>query len=132
MEEELDCRIPKTFYRMLILFLSTKGKINFLQLARFSQRSESGFRYFFEKSFNFLSFNSSLIKMQVKGKTAIAFDPSYISKSGKQTLGIGYFWSGVAGRTKSGLELCELAVIDLFIKTAFHLEAFQTIDNKGK
>ncbi len=68
--------------------------------------------------------------MQFKDKTAIAFDPSYISKSGKQTPVVGYFWSGVAGRTKWGLELCGLVVIDKFRKTVFHLEAFQTIDIK--
>ncbi len=128
MEKDLDRRIPKAFYQILILFLSIRGKINFLQLARFSQRCESGFRYFFEQSFDFLAFNQALIKMHIKGKTAIAFDPSYISKSGKKTPGVGYFWSGVAGKSKWGLELSGLATIDLIRKTAFHLEAIQTTD----
>lgn len=68
--------------------------------------------------------------MNVKGKAALAFDPSYISKAGKKTPGVGYFWSGVAGRTQWGLELCGLAVLDLTRKTAFHLFGFQTIDLK--
>lgn len=58
----------------------------------------------------------------------MAFDPSYISKSGKKTSGIVYFWSGVAGRAKWGLEFCGLAVLDLIRKTGFHLFGFQTID----
>jgi len=66
--------------------------------------------------------------MNVKGKTALAFDPSYISKAGKKTPGVGYFWSGVAGRAKWGLEFCGLAVLDISRKTAFHLFGFQTID----
>lgn len=66
--------------------------------------------------------------MHVKGKTAIAFDPSFISKSGKKTPGVGYFWSGCAGRTKWGLEFCGLAVLDLTRRTAFHLLGFQTVD----
>lgn len=70
--------------------------------------------------------------MNVKGKTAFAFDPSYISKTGKKTPGVGYFWSGVAGKTKWGLEFCGLAVLDLTRKTAFHLFGFQTIDLKDE
>ena len=126
MEEKLDARIPKTFYQILVLFLSIKGKINFLQLERFSGKCEQGFRYFFERSFDFFSFNKALVKLHVHGKRAIAFDPSYISKSGKKTPGVGYFWSGCAGRAKWGLELCGLAVLDLTRQTAFHLYGFQT------
>lgn len=124
----MDCRIPKSFVLLVVLFISIRGRINFLQLERFSGRCESGFRYLFERGFDFLSFNKSLIQMNVKGKTALAFDPSYISKAGKKTPGVGYFWSGVAGRAKWGLELCGLAVLDVFRKTAFHLFGFQTID----
>lgn len=128
MEQQLDCRIPKSFYLILVIFLSINGKINFLQLERFSEKCEQSFRYFFEQSFDFFSFNSSLIQQNVKGKMALAFDPSYISKSGKKTDGVNYFWSGVAGKSKWGLELCGLAVLDLTRKTAFHLNGFQTID----
>ncbi|EKF54418.1 hypothetical protein I215_12338 [Galbibacter marinus] len=38
------------------------------------------------------------------GDFTIAFDPSYVSKSGKKTPGVGYFWSGSAARAKWGLE----------------------------
>lgn len=124
----MDCRIPRGFVHLVVLFISIKGRINFLQLARFSDRCESGFRYFFERGFDFLAFNKSLIKMNVKGRTVLAFDPSYISKAGKKTPGVGYFWSGVAGRAKWGLEFCGLAVLDISRKTAFHLFGFQTID----
>ena len=70
--------------------------------------------------------------MHLNGKTALAFDPSYISKAGKKTPGVGYFWSGCAGKTRWGLEFCGLAVLDLTRKTAFHLFGFQTIDLKDE
>ncbi len=95
MEEILDCRIPKSFFLILMLFLSIEGSINFLQLERFSGKCEQRFRYFFEQSFDFLSFNKALITMNIKGKAALAFDPSFISKAGKKTPEVGYFWSGV-------------------------------------
>lgn len=128
MENKLDCRIPKSFIVVMILFLSIKGRVNFLQLERFSERCESGFRYFFEQTFDFLSFNNALLKVHLNGKTALAFDPSYVSKAGKKTPGVGYFWSGCAGKAKWGLEFCGLAVLDLTRKTAFHLFGFQTVD----
>lgn len=129
-EEKIDRRIPNSFCNILILFLSIRGKINFLQLARFSEKCEQRFRYFFEQSFDFLSFNKVLLSTHLKGATAIAFDPSYISKSGKKTPGVGYFWSGCAGATKWGLELCGVAALDLLRKTAFHLTSFQTVELK--
>lgn len=108
--------------------MSAKGKINFLQLARYSERSESGFRYFFELNFDFLRINTNAILSKIKSPLAIAFDPSYISKSGKKTPGIGYFWSGCANKAKLGLEFCGLAALDLKLKTAYYICGFQTIN----
>ena len=74
--------------------------------------------------------NKEFILAHGSGKYVIAFDPSYISKSGKHTPGIGYFWSGCASRAKWGLEIGGLAAIDIDNHTAFHLEAIQTMVNK--
>jgi hypothetical protein len=128
MDEKLDVRVPRFFFEIIILFLSIKGKINFLQLSRFSFKCEQSFRYMFERGFDFFAFNKSLLKRHIVGKTALAFDPSFISKSGKKTPGVGYFWSGCSGRAKWGLEFCGLAILDLSRQTAFHLNGFQTSD----
>ena len=48
----------------------------------------------------------------LKGKKALAFDPSYINKTGKHTDGVGYFWSGIVNKAKWGLELGGLDVLD--------------------
>lgn len=74
-----------------------------------------------------MEFNKILIQAHCSSNLAIAFDPSYISKSGKKTPGTGYFWSGCAGKAKWGLELAGLAAIDGELNSAFHLEAVQTI-----
>ena len=58
----------------------------------------------------------------------IGFDPSFLPKSGKHTPGLGYFYSGCAGRELRGLELCGLAAIDQTDKSVLHLEAVQTLD----
>ena len=108
------------------LFVSIKGRLNFLQLGRYGKRQEQHYRNQFDKPFDFLSFNKHLIKEHCGKHLTIAFDPSYVSKSGKSTAGLGYFWSGVAGKTKWGLELSGISAIDIDNHTAFHLEAIQT------
>jgi len=112
----------------LILFISIRGRINFLQLARYGKYQEQRYRQQFEKPFDFLEFNKELTLSQGSGKFAIAFDPSYINKSGKKTPGVGWYWSGCANSAKWGLEIGGLAAIDIDNHTAFHLEAVQTLN----
>lgn len=123
-------RVNKWRYDFLLevfgLLLSIKGRINFLQLARYGEFTEQRYRSQFEKGFDFLVFNTTLIKEHGSGHHTIAFDPSYISKSGKATPGVGWYWSGCAGKTKWGLEIGGIAAIDIDNHTAFHLEAVQT------
>lgn len=109
------------------LFLSIKGRINFLQLERYGKYTEQRYRQQFEKTFDFLSFNKELVTEHGSGHYVIAIDPSFINKAGKKTPGIGYFWSGCAGAVKKGLEITGLAAIDIDNHTGFHLEAVQTI-----
>ncbi len=114
----------------LILFLCIKGRINFLQLARYGKHSEQRYRQQFEKPFDFLTFNKELISSHGSGRYVIVFDPSYISKSGKKTPGLGCFWSGCASQAKWGLEIGGLAAIDIDNHTVFHLEAVLTFNDK--
>jgi hypothetical protein len=118
------------FIEVLWLFLGIKGRINFMQLSRYGRYSEQRYRQQFEKPFDFLQFNKSLVIAVGSGTFAIGFDPSYISKSGKHTHGLGYFWSGCASKALWGLEIGGIAAIDLGLKTAFHLEAVQTPNKK--
>lgn len=121
------------FISTMSLFLSIKGRINFLQLERFGDSDEQSFRNQFEKPFDFLKFNKELVLEHGGGHYTIAFDPSYISKSGKSTPGVGWFWSGCAGKSKWGLEICGIGIVDIDNHTAFHLDAQQTLhDSKSE
>jgi hypothetical protein len=92
------------------LFLRIIGRINFLQLSRYSKQGEQYFRKQFANSFDFMEFNRILIQVNCRSDMTIAFDPCYISKSGKQTPQVGCYWSGVANATKWGLEIGGLAI----------------------
>ena len=108
------------------LYLSIPGRINFLQMGRYSRHGEQRFRRQCEKRFDFFSFNAALSDSHCGKRRAIAFDPSFIHKSGKQTPGIGYFWSGCSGKTLRGLEVLSLSLIDADTRMGFHLNATQT------
>ena len=108
------------------LLLSIKGRVNFLQLGRYGNHKEQPYRGQFEKPFDFLTFNKELIIAHAGKHLTIAFDPSYVSKSGKATPGVGWYWSGCAGKAKWGLEIGGIAAIDMDNHSAFHLEAVQT------
>ena len=121
---------------VLWLILSIKGKINFLQLGRYSLYGEQTYRNQFNKKFDFFSFNEQLIKLFAMAERIVVFDPSYIPKAGKSTYGRGRYWSGVAKAAKWGLDICGFAVVDIANNTALHLNAWQTpsaeeLVNKG-
>ena len=67
-----------------------------------------------------------MIKEQSSNKLIIGFDPSYITKSGKKTPGLGYFYSGCKGSYAKGLELGAFAAIDTVQHLAYHLVAVQS------
>ena len=119
---------PRKNFIVCVLWhiLSIKGRINFLQLGRFSRLGEQTFRNHFKKGFDFLALNKQLINQVMPGERVVALDPSYIPKAGKSTYGRGKFWSGVAKAAKWGLDICGFAVVDIASNTAMHLNAWQT------
>ncbi|GHT18079.1 hypothetical protein FACS189429_3720 [Bacteroidia bacterium] len=94
-------------------------------MSRFSDNCEQYFRINFENKFNFQDFNLTMIKDKIT-ECVVAFDPSFIAKSGKKTCGLSSYWSGCAKAVKRGLEICGFAAVDIPLNTAFHLNAIQT------
>ena len=85
----------------------------------------------FRNPFDFLTFNQKLVEQSLSSDCILVFDPVFIPKSGKQTPGVGYFYSGCAGREQWGLEFSGIAAIDLMDKTALHLKALQTLEHSN-
>lgn len=117
----------KFMSNLFSLLLAMRGRYNFSNMARWSSAVESTFRDNYAKTFAWLEFNRLLVEQYLSDDLAIAFDPSFVPKSGKHTPGLGYFYSGCAGRELRGLELSGIAVVDQKDKTALHLEAVQTV-----
>lgn len=126
-------KVNKTFIidimEVLLLYLIMPQRINFTQMERFGDHGEQTYRNLFSRKFDWLRFNCYLAIHyfnECRGKKAIAIDPSYISKSGKHTHGVGYFWSGTAGRAKYGLEILGISLIETEAHQSMHLLAAQT------
>lgn len=109
----------------LLLFMVIPRKINFTQPARYGNCCEQCYRQTFSKKFDRVQYNLNLMGKLFgsNDRKAIAIDPSYISKSGKHTPNIGYFWSGVAGAAKRGLEILGIGIIEIDMKDCLILKA---------
>lgn len=99
-------------------------------MGRYSDSCEQRFRQLYERSFDWMEFNTSLMRMRFGegGLKAIAIDASYIVKFGKRTPYIGKFWSGCAGEMKRGLEILGIGIVDVAQKDCMMLRAEQTPD----
>ena len=116
----------KFFSTFFELWLGLPVRYTILNLERIGAYCEKSIRLHFEKFFDFVCFNTALIDKSCGKELIAAFDPSYIPKSGKQTPGLGRWWSGKAQCTLKGLEISCLSIIDVAAGTALSLEAVQT------
>ena len=114
------------------LYLTNKGRINFTTMAKLGKSCESRFRQNFKKSFDWLSFNRSFLESTKGHRIAIAIDPCFVSKSGKKTPGMDWFWSGCAAAMKKGLEILGISIVDADVKDAVFLKAEQTFTEKQR
>lgn len=119
--------VRKTFLaHIFILFISVPGRMNFLDMARYGTYSEKTYRTHFEGDFDFFEFNRLLIQQSCSAHRILVGDCSFIPKSGTHTPHRGKFWNGCVSKAMPGLEISEIAVIDVATNTAFHLECLQT------
>ncbi len=116
----------KFLAHVFVLFLSIKGRMNFMNMSRMGSYSEKSYRIHFERPFDFFDFNWQMADHYCSAHRVIAGDCSYISKSGKKTPHIGKFWNGCVSKAQKGLEISTLAVVDIEKNTAMHLECKQT------
>lgn len=113
--------------------VALRGRVNFLQLERFSDFNEKTFRNNFTKKIDWINLNTGMIDKMLPDREyrVIALDPAHISKSGKCTPGIGMYWSGASGKSVYGLELTAFAAIDYKSGDCLMLGAEQTLPKQS-
>jgi len=113
---------------LLGLLLMLPGRATFRNLSRYSPYHEKTFSRWFAKDFDWVSVNRAVILQGVPTahEQVLAFDPSFVPKSGKCTYGLDRFWNGTHSRAEKGLEIGVLAWVDVTANTAYALSVEQT------
>jgi DDE superfamily endonuclease len=80
-----------------------------------------------------LKFNQKLIEEAIKpdDEVILAVDCSFISKSGKKTYGLDYFYNASVSKSEKGLEISTMAVVDVKQKLGYSLSVQQTPANSS-
>ena len=118
----------KFLCHLMRLMVMLPGRMTFRNLSRYSSYHEKTFARWFARDCDFVSLNRAAI-VQVVPQThehVLAFDPSFVSKSGKHTYGLDMFWNGAGSRAEKGLEIATLAWVDVTHNSAYTLSVEQT------
>ena len=118
----------KFFIILFTTILAARGKINFRNLSRYSDFCEHTYSRNFAKPFDFISFNHQIIDetFAQEDDRILAFDQSFIPKSGSHTFGRDRFWNGRVSRSEKGLEISSLCVVNVPLNQALTLSVQQT------
>jgi hypothetical protein len=118
---------------LLLLLLIVPGRATFRNLSRYSTYVEKTFSRWFRRKVDWAGLNVAAIRavVPVDHESVLAFDPSYVPKSGRHTAGLGYFWNGSAGRAERGLEVNALSWVDVTANTAYAISAEMTPPESG-
>jgi hypothetical protein len=113
---------------LFVTILLMRGKVNFRNMSRYSDLAEKTYARQFGHSFDFAEFNERLIAEIVprQHKKIGAMDCSYIAKSGRKTYGLGFFYDSSHDQPAKGLEISNLAVIDVTDNTGYTVSSWQT------
>jgi hypothetical protein len=108
--------------------LTVCGKVNFMNLSRYSQGNEKSFRRQFKQGLPAGKFNRAFVEIEIPEAHEVigVLDASFNPKSGKQTFGLDRFYNGSHGRVERGLEISLLAVVDTVTENAYAIHAQQT------
>lgn len=130
----------KLLLHLMSLWPCVRGRLNFLNLSRYSSCCERTLRRHIAGSagsagsFEWGAFNAQLLEATVPAEheLMLAQDASFVPKSGRHTPGLGWFCNGSAGRSEKGLQLSLVSVVDLTHNTAYALHAQQSLPPKAK
>ena len=113
---------------LFVTILVLRGRVNFRNLSRYCDYAERTIARQFRAPFDWPAFHQRVLLTALAPHSELlsAHDASFISKSGKQTFGLGHFFNGCASRAERGLEISTRAVVDVTRRCAFPLASAQT------
>jgi putative transposase len=99
-----------------------QGRITMLGISRWSEEySYKTIERFFDKKIDWLSLKWKMIKSMIGKEVILVADETTVSKAGKSTYGIGYFYSGLQNRSIKGIQFLSFSIIDVESRRAYPL-----------
>lgn len=99
-----------------------KGRVTMLGISRWSEKySYKTIERFFDKKIDWLSIKWKMIEKVIGEEVILVADESTISKSGKVTYGLGYFYSGLQNRPIKGISFLSFSLVDVKSRRAYPL-----------
>ena len=113
---------------LFVALFACAGRVTMTNLSRYGAGSRRRIQRWNQRHFDFRDFNLTALRQQgiLDHQLIAAFDPSFISKSGKHTYGLGNFYNGSSSKSEKGLETSAIALVDLEENTAYALHTKQT------
>ena len=109
-KEEVTKSSLKQIESIASSILAMTGRVTMLGISRWNDAiSYKTIERFFDKKLNWLSINYQIIKPKLGKNVILVADESTISKSGKSTHNIGYFYSGLQNRAIKGIQILSFA-----------------------
>jgi putative transposase len=99
-----------------------RGRITMLSISRWNEKySYKTIERFFDKKIDWLSLKWKIIESVIGKEVILVADESTVSKSGKVTHGLGYFYSGLQGRAIKGISFLSFSLVDVESRRAYPL-----------
>ena len=119
------------FVHLVTLLLWLPGRVNFTNLEHYGGRSARTHARWFARPFPFARLAVAALgaahpRVPEGLGALLAMDASFVTKSGDETWGTGWFWSGMARAARWGLEVTLLAAVDVEEGGAYPLCARQS------
>ena len=122
----------RRLHRILLAMLSMPGRITQLGISRWT---EAGGSYrtvhrFFHTPIDWLAVQWRFFQLSREGEDGVfllAGDETPVSKAGKQTPGVGWFFSSVVGKAIPALAFFSIAIVNVKTRQAFSLSTEQVI-----
>ena len=130
LEKQIEIAKPqkKFLVTLFLTILLMRGRVNFRNMSRYSELNEKTYSRQYRKSFDFAMFNKNIIEEVIPShhEKIGAMDASFVKKSGKKTYGLDNFYDSSHNKASKGLEISNLAVVDVTDNTAYSISSWQT------
>ena len=104
-----------------------------LSISRWSEEySYKTIERFFDKKIDWLNLKWHLIKRVIGEEVILVADETTISKAGKSTYGVGYFYSGLQSRAINSIQFLSFSIVDVKSRRAYPLFSKQLKKKKKK